>query len=174
MAYPEIHHDFEFYDVYPNEENNLKAALKEATPISSEGKKFHGRTNWYVKWNYKWKKRDGRCWIVSVKTKLDVNYIMPRIPNDHQVKRSVRYAFGKYYALLFKHEQGHKESGLLAAQRIEDSLRRLGYFRSCKKLERAANKKGQDIIELFNKRDKEYDDKSDHGQRDGVNINLFI
>ena len=99
---------------------------------------------------------------------------MPKIADDFPVGSDIRSSFDKYYKALLKHEKEHKNSGLYAARDIEKEILSLGAFNNCQKLEKIANNKGKNIIEKYNKRDKDYDQRTDHGRTEGVNINLYI
>lgn len=174
ISEPQIETKFSFYDIYPKTIVDIKRELHKRTPIIIKGKKFRGDTKWYVNWRFKWKKKNGSCQIYSVNTELSVQYTMPTIPNDFPVDSNTRSAFEKYYHALLNHEQGHKNSGLYAARDIEKKLLSLGIFKSCQKLEKIAHKKGKSIIERYNKRDNDYDQRTAHGRLEGVDINLYI
>ncbi len=174
ISEPKIVTEFMFYDIYPKTKVDLKRELYKRTPIIYNGKKFRGNTKWNVNWKFKWKKKNGSCQIYTVNTKLTVQYTMPKISDNFPVDSSIRSSFEKYYKALLKHEQGHKNSGLYAARVIEKELKSMGAFNNCQSLEKAANKKGKEIIERYNKRDKDYDQRTDHGRLEGANINLYL
>ena len=84
------------------------------------------------------------------------------------------YTIERFYSVLLKHEEGHKDSGLYAARDIEKALLSLGSFNDCQELEITANQTAKKIIQKYNKRDKDYDRKTDYGRLQGVSINNFI
>lgn len=174
LSEPKKDTEFRFYDIYPKTKIDLKREMYNKTPITVNGRRFLGDTKWYVKWRFKWKKKNGNCYIYNVNTDLKVHYIMPRIPNNFPVDSKVRNSFNRFYRALFKHEQGHKASGLYAARDIEKKLLSTGGFNDCKKLEKSANKIGKNIIEKYNRRDKRYDQRTNHGRLEGVSIENFI
>lgn len=174
ISEPKIDTKFSYYDIYPMTKVDIKREMFKRTSIRDKGKRFRGETKWYVKWYFKWKKKNGYCQIYNVITDLTVKYTMPRIPINFPVDSNIRNSFNKYYAVLLKHEQGHKNSGLFAARDIEKELLSIGIYPDCKKLEKVANKMGKNIIEKYNKRDIEYDRKTRHGRLEGVRIENFI
>jgi predicted secreted Zn-dependent protease len=174
ISEPKMATEFRFYDIYPKTKGDIKQELYKRTPIILNGKRFRGDTKWHVNWKFKWKKKKGSCQIYTVNTDLTIQYTMPKISDDFPVDSGIRSSFDKYYKALLKHEQGHKNSGLYAARDIEKELLSLGEFNNCRRLEKIANNKGKNIIEKYNQRDKDYDQRTDHGRIEGVNINLYI
>ena len=73
-AAPAINTSFKFYNIYPSSKNDLGREMHKRSPIKKNGTSFKGHTKWYVKWNFKWKKRNGNCRITKVTTSLDVRY----------------------------------------------------------------------------------------------------
>jgi len=161
---PKISTEFNFYTIYPTHKKDLEPEMRERTPIEKEGIKYNGHTHWKVNWTFQWKEASELCQISEVNTYLIIKYTLPRIPSDHTVSSTVRHTFDKYYESLFKHEQGHKDSGLFAARDIEEALLSLGLFKDCNCLETVANKIGEEIIGKYNKRDKDYDTRTNHGR----------
>lgn len=169
-----IETNFKFYAIYPTTKIDIKQELHKRTPIIINSKKFRGDTKWYINWRFKWKENAEGCQIHTVKAELAIQHTMPKIPDDFPVNSNTRNAFEKYYNALLKHELGHKNSGVDAAHDIEKELLSLGVFKSCQKLEQFANKKGKSIIEQYDNRDKKYDQITNHGRLDGVDIDLYI
>lgn len=173
-AEPAITVDYTFYDVYPTTYADLQTELTSRSPIVVDEKKYHGYTNWYVNWDFRWNRDNGKCKITSVETTLRVNYTMPKIPRDASVNTGVRRAFNGYYQALMKHEKGHRDSGLFAAREIEKALLNLDAFDDCHDLETIANQKSREIIEKYVQRDNDYDIRTQRGKLQGADLNNFI
>lgn len=148
--------------------------MHKRSPVKKNGKTFKGHTHWNVKWNFKWKRKNGICYITKVNTSLTITYTMPRIAKDYDVAQPVRQSFSNYYNSLLNHEKGHMKSGLYAARDIEKALLNLGSFKRCDKLDETANATANKIVKKYNRRDTEYDRKTNHGKTEGVDINNFI
>ena len=164
LSESKIRTEFTFYTIYPNFKKDLEQEIREQSPIVKNGIRYNGHTHWHVNWTFEWKERNGRCQISEVNTYLTVKYSMPRIPGNHLVSSEARDSFDEYYDSLFKHEQGHRDSGLFAARDIRKALTSLGLFKDCKKLETVANKIAEKIIVKYNKRDEDYDKRTNHRQ----------
>lgn len=165
---------FKYYDIFPASNAELNREMLKRSPIKKNGRTFKGHTHWKVNWHFKWQRRNGICRITKVNTTLSVTYTMPRIAEGYRVTQPVRRSFNSYFASLLKHEKNHMKSGLYAARDIEYALLNLGAFASCEQLDATANATGKRIIQQYNKRDREYDKKTDHGRTEGVNIDNFI
>jgi predicted secreted Zn-dependent protease len=168
QAEPTITTTFQFYDIYPRQVKDIGPELDHHTPIRVQGRKFRGYTKWYVRWQFTWYEKPGRCDITGVQTFLTVNYTLPRIPAKHRLPPATRAAFDRYYQALFRHEQNHKNSGLYAAREIETAIANLPPFKTCPALETAANQLGYRLIERYAQRDRDYDRETDHGRLEGV------
>ena len=90
--------------------------------------------------------------------------------SDLHKDKAIEKKFNAYYAALLLHEKGHKESGVLAATEIEETLLSLPEKSNCDELEVIANKKARNIIRKFNKKDIVYDYKTQHGETQGAVI----
>lgn len=174
QAKPITKFSFRYYEIYPTTKQDLAREMLKRSPAVKNGNTFSGYTSWHVSWNFNWKKRDGFCKITKVKTKLNVLYTMPRLLKSQKVENEVRESFEDYYSALFEHEKGHMKFGLLAAKDIEKAILNLGALKSCNALENSANTVGKKIIRKYNKLEREYDIETNHGKRDGVDINNYI
>lgn len=173
LAEPKVDTLFVFYDIFPTSKHDLRAELFKRSPIKRNGETFHGNTDWHVSWNFRWKNTNGICNITEANTSVRVTYTLPQIAKDHPAAQPVRKSFKNYYSLLFKHEENHMKSGLYAAREIEIELLNLDALR-CDGFGDAVNARANKIIGKYNKQDKEYDKKTDHGKTEGVDINDFI
>ncbi len=165
---------YRYYSIYPKHKSDLETEMQTRSPIVENGKKFKGYTKWHVNWKYWWYESPKSCKLTEAKVFLKVTYTLPQIPNNHVTSAETRSIFNQFYKALFKHEENHKNSGLFAARDIEKALLNLGSFPTCKALEVAANKKGNQIIEQYAQRDRDYDKRTDHGRLEGVMLQNFI
>lgn len=174
FAAPAINTKFEFYDIKPDSVYDLANEIENNTPIKFGKTRFHARTSWQVKWKYKWRKQQGICYITGNITSLDISYTMPRISLNYDVSGRVNTVFNHYYNALFKHEQGHYDWGLLAANEVEKKLLNFGSSTDCQNLDMNVKHAIEKIIEKYKKRDADYDKVSDHGRSQGVSLKKFI
>lgn len=164
---------YQYYSIYPKQKTDLEGEMQTRSPILVNGKKFKGYTKWYVNWKFWWYEKPNDCRITNTQVSLKVIYTLPQIPKNYATSPDTRSIFNQFYNALFKHEQNHKNSGLFAARDIEKALLNLGSFPSCQELEIAANRKGNQIIEQYAQRDRDYDKRTDHGRLEGVMLQNF-
>ena len=174
LAEPSVNTVFKHYKIYPESKQDFQTELFNRSSINKEGRTFFGHTNWRVEWRFRWTRKNGKCRINQVTTSLDVTYTMPQIPEQHEVDTGLRASFESYYQLLLAHEQEHMKSGLYAAREIEDTLLNLGSFDHCDRLNDEANASGHRLIKKYNRRDIEYDRRTNHGRTEGVDIRNFM
>ncbi|WP_435234794.1 DUF922 domain-containing protein [Psychromonas sp. PT13] len=165
---------FNFYDIFPVNQNSLATEMDSKTPIVKGGLKYRGNTNWKVKWRFYWEITDGLCRVGGVNTELDITYTVPRLAPGFKVGENVKKAFDGYYAALMKHELGHGFSGRYAAQDIETTLLGIKGVDNCEELKQTANTQARGLIRKYNQRDIDYDDRTNHGLLEGVDLKHFI
>lgn len=172
-ANPTVDTLFVFYDIFPTSKHDLPEEMYKRSPVKKNGQTFHGHTQWYVKWNFNWKRTNGSCSITKVNTTVSITYTLPQIARNHAVAQPVRQSFENYYLSLFKHEENHMASGLYAAREIEIALLNIDAL-NCDELDASVNASANKIISKYNERDTEYDKKTNHGKTEGVDISRFI
>lgn len=169
-AEPKTTIQFKYYPIYPRRPQDLAQELDARSPIIFQGKKYRGYTQWRVRWQFYWQEAPQSCRITRVNTYLEVIYTLPQIPPRHQTTPETRQKFNRYLQALFQHEENHKNSGLDSAGEIERTLLTLAPVKTCSQLETLANQTAQAIIEKYRRRDREYDQRTDHGRREGVTL----
>jgi predicted secreted Zn-dependent protease len=156
------------YGVTPQPGVNLLTLLNEATPIRQGGHRYHGYTEWHVRWHFQWlESPSGTCRITSVVTHLDTKITLPD-PNDRSL--TDQPGFAGYFAALERHEHGHYENGRAAARAIDQGIAALPAEDSCDALGRTANDFGASILREANEKDKEYDRTTRHGATQGATL----
>lgn len=145
---------------------SLRQALDTASPIRHNGATFHGYTQWQIDWQFHWwQEPTGECRITTVTTTLDIVIRLPQLQPD--VARDTR-AFTAYVSALRQHEQGHADTGRMAAKAIDQGIAALPRQASCAALETAANQTGHRLIAQFRQRDTQYDRATGYGRTQGA------
>ena len=157
-----------YYQVTGNTVNEIRKSLYNNTTIIEKGQKYHAYTKWYVKWSFNWQKSPNSCQISSVKTKVDVQYTLPKLITYSSLSPSIKGKWSKYYQALINHEQGHKNFGVNAAREIEKSISNMEKRDNCHQLEKDANHIGQKIIKKYVQQEKKYDQVTHHSISQGA------
>lgn len=154
------------YPVHARADHSLREALNAATPILSEGKRFHGYTHWNVRWNFWWQQdAAGRCRITRVATRLRTRIQMPELRSSTAAQQA---QFRRYREALHAHEQEHVEFGRKAAQAIDRGIAALPPAPDCPTLEQQANALGQRLLAEQAQQERAYDQRTRHGATQGA------
>lgn len=154
------------YPVSAAAEQRLYEAIDAASPIRQDGRVFHGYTRWDLNWRFATQARsDGRCRITSVFVELRITIDLPELREGSEAQRA---AFAAYLPALREHEMGHAQNGRDAAAAIERRIFILPEMRSCIELNQQANQIGQQAVAEFQRRDVQYDQRTQHGKTQGA------
>jgi predicted secreted Zn-dependent protease len=141
--------------------------------MSPDGKKrYDARTDWTLQWTYKW---DGKLakqagffrlseWTVDVKS----TFILPRWVELEEAKPFDQRRWQIYMARLKLHENGHAKLAELAGDAANKAFANLKVYPSSEKLKEAVRLKAQEILKLHRAMELEYDQKTDHGKKQGA------
>jgi len=100
-------------------------------------------TTWYVRWS------------ASCEISVQINYTMPRWLDRDAAAPALREEWDRMMKNLWRHERGHAEHGFKAASEIEASHCAGDPHR---------------ITDKWAEEDKVFDEKTDHGARQGVRL----
>lgn len=168
-----VKRDIQYYDIRGRTPNELRKALDAQGPLNPVGKKrFDARTDWTLQWTYKW---DGKLakqagfyrlseWSVDVKSTL----ILPRWVELEEAKPFDQRRWQIYMARLKLHENGHAKLAELAGDAANKAFANLKVYPSSEKLKEAVRLKAQEILKLHRAMELEYDQKTDHGKKQGA------
>jgi predicted secreted Zn-dependent protease len=95
---------------------------------------------------------------------------MPRWKNAAKGSPELRERWQNYLKSLQKHEDGHSDLGIKAAQEIESVLAGLSPQGSCREMERTANATATDILNSYKKKEEYYDILTIHGMTQGASF----
>jgi len=165
--------DVQYYNIHGRTPNALRKALDAQGPMGPDGKKrFIARTDWTLQWTYKW---DGKLakqagffrlseWTVDVKSTI----ILPRWVELEEAKPFDQRRWQIYMARLKLHENGHAKLAELAGDAANKAFANLKVYPSSEKLKEAVRLKAQEILKLHRAMELEYDQKTDHGKKQGA------
>lgn len=156
------------YSVHALPGQSLRQALQAATPITVDGRRFHGHTRWNVRWTFRWSRdASGRCSITEVTTRLRTEV---QLPDLRRATPGQQAAFDRYLPALSRHEDGHVQFGRDAAQAIDQGITQLPAAPDCATLERHANALGHRLLRDHVEREKQYDQNTSHGASQGARL----
>lgn len=165
---PELTIKTEYYEVEGTTDQELFRNIFSESPISVKGEIFAGQAYWEVHWKFWWKETPADCTITSVKTFVDIQYLLPRRPHAYWGSHALEEQWQRYSTTLRHHEIGHAKFGIAAAKAIKQVLEDMPPMNSCLDLEQQANSIGYSILEDYSRRNQKYDVVTDHGRNQGV------
>ena len=157
-----------YYDVAGSSASKLREAMNMAGPLDESGKRFDGRTTWWVAWNFRYASDGGQCKFTSMSTSLDATIVLPRWVHGDRASRSLERKWDSYQAALRRHEDGHYAHGLAAEREIEALGRSFRVAGACSTIARAFNDEAGSIIAKYQALDAKYDLDTDHGENQGA------
>lgn len=159
-----------YYSVSGANIAEIRRSLNYRSPIIDKGQKYDARTLWYIKarWKYRVNRQNGMCVMTGIQTFLDVKYTMPKLVNIRITTKNVLQRWRFYVRALFRHEQGHKEYGVRAANEIEIRIMTLPASRNCQVLSSNANRVIRSVMKKYKYLEREYDRVTNHGMNKGA------
>lgn len=137
------------------------------SPIRHDGKSYSANANSRISYNFYTGEEDGTWYIDRVYTKVDVTFTMPRWADYPKANRDQQQKWDEYYALLMEHENRHKDIAIEGAREIENELLKLNGSNE-KYLKEAAKSRVRLIYKKVRVLQKQFDDETEHGVKDGV------
>lgn len=174
QAAPVVATRYEFYDVAPLNRHELRNELMNKSPVQTKGGDFLAYTEWKLHLNYQTSLRKNGCFLSSATVTLLVTYTLPRLDDNYFYDWATQSAFNRFYNALWTHEQGHAESGELAAEAVQTALKHLHAHPACEALREEIDGRFQNILDDFHARDIDYDKRTGHGRSQGVDINALL
>lgn len=155
-----------FYMIEGNTAEEIRENLDTNRSAATEGISFDAYTHWYITWNYKFLQSPGSCTIDAVATHIAVEQILPQLITP--VADELQDRWNRYIEALQHHENGHKNIGIQAAEKINRLLEQLNPKTNCAALEQTVNQTAEDILRQYNLIEKKYDKETQHGAKTGA------
>ena len=156
------------YDIAGSSADELRAAMQRLGPKDPvSGTPYAGFTRWRFAWSYDYA-RAAACAITDVRVVARVQITLPRWRGTHRADSSVAAEWTRFVVALRRHENGHAAIVRSAARRMARRLGLLRTFRSCARLERAADAAGARILEEARAAEAAYDERTRHGDTQGA------
>ncbi len=160
---------YRYYPIAGTTATELRSQLNQLGPSDeTEGRRYDARTDWVVKWTYRYRQQSHACILQQAQTQVAVTFTLPQWQPTPRAARSLVQDWRRYQASLQLHEDGHKDHGVGAAQDIQQALRRLPPAAACAALETQIQTAARAIIRTYNQKDLEYDRVTRHGSTQGA------
>ncbi|MEM8750817.1 MAG: DUF922 domain-containing protein [Pseudomonadota bacterium] len=105
-----------------------------------------------------YRKRDAKgCRITEAKVDLDITYTIPKLKKGQRISKSQHRKWRRMQALLVRHENKHGEYYKQFARKTQRELMRLPRAKSCRALDKQANK----LVARLSEEDSDRNDRFD-------------
>lgn len=148
---------------------SIHQSLQRHGPLGENGKKFHASTRWQLDWNYRWIESAKVCRLNGIEVSVDIDMLLPKLKNRQGLNESLGEKWDRYLSALTAHEERHKEFGLQAARELEQVLLNTP-AQDCFALENRLSQQARDVLDKYERQEKEYDRKTNHGINEGVSL----
>lgn len=160
----------EYYDVQGTTLAQLRASLSALGPVDEDGERHHGQVNWNLQWRYNYSTDRGGCRLTGFTVQRSTTMQLPRWVDVDRVSPALRSDWERYSRALRLHEDGHVETGALAAAEIERRTAAVKRSPTCAALTATLDEIGKAVIQEFKARDVEYDATTGHGATQDAQI----
>ncbi len=168
ISAPVVKSKTDYYLVSGKTTDQIRSSINRNTPVHENGTIYDARTDWFVEWNFLWNQSNASCTITKIRTEVNIQFILPKLQTLGTLPKNLRRKWETYMQALLRHEDGHMNIGIRAANEIERKILNMTSRRTCNKLEIDANHIGNELLKKFRAIEKEYDRKSNHGRNDGT------
>ena len=136
--------------------------------LSANGPKgFHGLANWDISYQYTTVPSGSMCRFDSVRLSVKGEILMPEWTDEDAASPTLRQRWQEYYAALQQHEEGHVQLGNELAVLVQEKF--LGYGdMACGQAKAIAQSEFDRLYNNTKNRDKEYDQRTQHGATQGA------
>ena len=134
----------------------------------------HAQTEWRINWRFDVEGSSSGCRVKEFTTKTAITMTMPRWTTSAKASQEVKDAWVRYYKALQEHEIGHCRIALAASAELKKRINALPAESECKVLRQNIEDVCERVMDEFKKRDKEYDERTKHGETQGARLPALL
>jgi predicted secreted Zn-dependent protease len=156
------------YDITGSSAPELRAAMERLGPKDPvDETPYAGFTRWTIDWSYDYTGTT-TCTLTRVRVVATIQITLPRWRGAGSADPAFAAEWARFVAALRRHENGHAEIAKTGARRIARLLGSLPSFRSCARLERAAESTAARTLVKTRLAELAYDEWTRHGDTQGA------
>jgi predicted secreted Zn-dependent protease len=157
-----------YYEIHGATPGDLRDQMNRLGPADSTGRRFDGRTDWYIDWHYSYNGTNTGCKIATTEVDVKVTFTLPHWAPPNNISPGLVEKWDKYMVALQSHEDGHKNNALSSGQAILRAFKALPPYPDCDEVKQNISATGQRIIKQANQNDLDYDAQTKHGATQGA------
>ncbi|MCW5588752.1 MAG: DUF922 domain-containing protein [Legionellales bacterium] len=158
----------EHYSIQGKTIEDVRQAMNIARLNHPELTDFCAYTKWQVNWQYRYFPSQQGCRLNNIEVTANIIILLPRWENVASTDLVSRQSWERFYHALVRHERGHREIAINAANAIARELNLQPMASNCQVLTQLANEKGNQLLQSYRAKEIEYDRITDHGRTQGA------
>jgi predicted secreted Zn-dependent protease len=164
----QVKENFVYYDIDGVTPADLLSQMKHNGTKWSDGKIYAALTTWNIRYDYDITLLNGRYYLGSIKTKVDIVFHLPRLVPSAKTPDQLATTWKTYIGNLTNHEVGHRDLAVSAGQEIYQILASIGSSTNKSELDQEAKRLVEAKLQRLKKAQVEYDAETHHGKTQGA------
>ena len=162
-----------YYPVTGATLGEIRQSINQARPWKGRFS-LDGLTEWQVNWQFDVSPSATGCQCTSFTTKTTIKVTLPGWSPPTNTPPEVKETWRRFFTALAQHEAGHAQIAQAAAKEVEGRAMQTGEATDCDRLKKTIHTVANQVIEDHRKQDKDYDERTEHGARQGASLPRFI
>jgi predicted secreted Zn-dependent protease len=147
-----------YYDVYGTNAYELETSMYKNGPFNQiVMQHVIAECGWKFNWKFDYVRDKGQCRIGKFKITLSTEITFPKWKNPQDADDKARDIWARSAIEIRKHEDGHKATGIQAANVLARRLKALPSFDTCEELNAAISREGKQIYHEYSLIDRAFD-----------------
>jgi predicted secreted Zn-dependent protease len=163
-----VRETYDTYDVHGTSIAELRAGLRRNGIRMNDGSTYDALTSWVVRWEYDYDRTINTCSVDDFRAVVDVTIRYPRWISDDDTPLPLTDTWDDYLHSLIRHEQGHRDIAVAAADALTRSVSALSPAATCADLDRTVEALGRSFMKRLSREQVAYDTATDHGAMQGA------
>lgn len=160
---------YNFYEIDGTSIEQIKKEIVSKGPRDKSGTFWTGLTEWTLSWGYSYSREEHSCEISNpIKVIVRNKITLPKLSNPSNLVGVYLQKWTQFINALTLHEEKHSDIANKGGLRIWNMLKRFPAYPSCELLDESAYKEVNISIEEIQKAQILYDEKTDHGAKEGA------
>lgn len=165
---PHVRETYVTYNVHGTSIPELRAGLRRNGVRMNDGGTYDALTSWDVRWEYDYDRVAGNCSVDDFRAVVDVTIRYPRWVSDDNTPAPLTDAWDAYLHGLIRHEQGHRDIAVAAADGLIRAATALTPASTCADLDRTVEALGRSFMDRLRLDQQAYDAETGHGAMQGA------
>lgn len=144
------------YVIHGSTADQLRAQMNAKGPMMN-GKHLDSKYEWYVNWHYDYYHSNGLCGLTNLRVNVSIRETFPAWQDMDKADPALQNKFKAYFDYLQTYAKEYEQSGRAAGDAVANTLENLNPMGSCSEMGAYANQKANEIIDVYNQRDKDFE-----------------